>query len=151
MARILVALDETDASGRVAQFVNDFFGGKADVEILAISVARGPATWIPPAAGYGWVYGWGWPAALSPQEIEAARDEVVERAEQTLERQGIADDEAIVEVGDPTVVILQAARDRGVDLVVVGTNHKNLLERLFSRSVSHEVLRESDRPVLLVP
>jgi hypothetical protein len=51
--RILVALDETDASRTAAEFVNEFFGDR-DMEVFAINVARHPIMWYP---GYGYPFG----------------------------------------------------------------------------------------------
>ena len=45
--------------------------------------------------------------------------------------------------------ILRVARDAGSDLIAMATSGKRGLARLFLGSVAEELLRESDRPVLL--
>lgn len=153
MARILVAVDESDASERVAAFVNDFFA-HLDVEILAVNVARTAAPWIPPQYGYGWVYPWAFwddPSIAGARDVDEAARQLVDEGEQTVIESGLREDETIVEVGDPAAAIERAARERDADMIVVGSNHRSLFERLFSPSVSKEVLQESERPVLVVP
>lgn len=55
MRRILVAVDESDASRRAAAFVNGFFKGD-DVSIVAVNVAKVPVEWLP--APYGGTFVW---------------------------------------------------------------------------------------------
>jgi hypothetical protein len=56
MKRVLVAVDDSDASRRAATFVNYFFDGM-DVEILAVNVAPAAAPWIPAGVIWGALYG----------------------------------------------------------------------------------------------
>lgn len=147
--RILVAVDESDASRRVADFVNTFFDGLG-MEITAINVGRGP--WIaapyPPA---GVAFGWGL-AATSPAAypIEGDTEVQLEAGDRVIDRSGIHDTDRIIDIGDPVELITQAAVERDVDLIVVGSNHKGLLDRLLSGSVSTELVRSAPRPVLVV-
>lgn len=53
-------------------------------------------------------------------------------------------------VGSPTDVLLDAAARSGVGLVVVGARGLGTLQRLLLGSVSENVLRHADRPVLIV-
>ena len=53
--------------------------------------------------------------------------------------------------GDPALVIAAQAEEIDADLIVVGTNHKNLLERLLLGSVSTDVLHRAKAEVLVVP
>jgi hypothetical protein len=57
VARILVALDDSDGSARAAEFVQSFFG-PLDVEVVALSVARRAVPWIPAGTSYGLTYPW---------------------------------------------------------------------------------------------
>lgn len=50
MSVVLVAIDETEASRRVAQFVNDFFD-RSEAEVIGLNVGRGPIAWVPPMVG----------------------------------------------------------------------------------------------------
>src|ERR687891_239034 len=78
MKRVLVAVDETEASRRAAEFVDRFFAGM-DVSITAVNVARQPVEWLP-ATPYGGVFAWPWPyragADLAGAEEELAQEAV---------------------------------------------------------------------------
>ncbi len=71
-------------------------------------------------------------------------------AERVIDRSGIHATDTIVDVGDAVALIGQAAVEHDVDLIVVGSNHKGLLDRLLSGSISTELVRSAPRPVLVV-
>ena len=148
--RVLVALDETDASQRAAAFVNEFFRG-LDVEVLALNVAHSPV--VAPAVPYGVVsaYAWADPYASAPiASAEAQLQEAAVRGREVIAHEGVHADETLVEVGDPATVILDAARNHECDLIVVGTSHKGWWSRLFEGSVSDAVVHHARCPVLVV-
>lgn len=148
MTRILVALDDTDASRRAAAFVHRVFGDTT--ELLAISVARVPAPWIPVGIEYGAVYPWQM-VGSEPEELDETVKATTEEAEHTIHESGLGEAEALVTIGDPVEEITRAAREHEADLVVVGSHHKNLLERFFQGSVSEKLIRGANLPVLVVP
>ncbi len=53
--------------------------------------------------------------------------------------------------GDPAAEILRKADELGVDLVVMGTHGKGLLEHAFLGSVAEKVLQRIKIPVLTIP
>jgi nucleotide-binding universal stress UspA family protein len=55
-----------------------------------------------------------------------------------------------VETGEPFAVIIEQARERGADLIVVGEPGKKGLKELFVGTTTERVVRHSDRPVLIV-
>jgi nucleotide-binding universal stress UspA family protein len=146
--RILVALDESEASRRAAQFVNNFLRD-VDVEVLALNVADVVIPWYP-GIGTGAVMPYPFPP-LDP----AAEEELVDKAEirgrRIIEDSGIANDESLVEFGDPVETIQAAASEHGVDLVVIGATEKGWWSRLLQGSTSETIIRRSDCPVLVVP
>lgn len=153
MREILVAVDDSEASERVSDFVNDFFVG-LDVTITAVNVGT-LAVAQPYPALPGAVYPWpylpsvppvGVPAAGAPH-AELARD----AAEETLDSSGLQASDHVAEVGaDVADTLRRVASERDVDLIVVGATHKGTLERLFSPSVGGELARSAPRPVLVV-
>lgn len=149
MRRILVAVDESPASRRAAAFVDGFFKGD-DVSIVAVNVARTPVEWMPPAP-YGGVYAW--PAGRlgdgSVLDDALAREEA--RGEAVAASQAPRDANIEVVFGETVEAIERAAEDENADLIVVGSNDKGFLQRLFGGSVSERLARESSRPVLVVP
>ncbi|MEZ5409163.1 MAG: universal stress protein [Acidimicrobiales bacterium] len=156
MSLVLVAIDDTDASVRVGHFVNDFFD-RSEVEVIGLNVGRGPAAWVPPMVGWGGAWSWSaYPYAYTVEEQTRAHDEQAaateEAAARAVEESDLRSSETVVEHGgDPADVILTVADERGADLIVVGTSHKGLLQRLMDPSVSDQVLKHADRPVIVVP
>jgi nucleotide-binding universal stress UspA family protein len=156
MRTILVALDESETSERVAAFVNAFFEPDR-TRILAINVASSPAPWLP-ATAWGGVWGWGYvpPGATVPYQTYA-REEFEEQAQHqeseaisTVLSSGIRDAEAVAELGDPVSAINRAAAEHDVDLIVVGTRDRNALQRMVFGSVSDDLVHHAERPVLVV-
>lgn len=80
---------------------------------------------------------------------ELGRD-IVQSAELTARQQEVANVEALVEVGDPASVIVEMARARNADLVVLGRRGHGTLSGLLLGSVSHKVTQVVGRPCLIV-
>jgi len=70
-------------------------------------------------------------------------------AEALLAERGL-EAELVAAVGAPADEIVQLAADRGVDLIVIGTRRKGLLERLVEGSVAQGVLRRARCDVMVV-
>ena len=146
--RVLVAVDGSDASQGVARFVNEFFG-ELPVEVTGINVGPAPLAWGPAPIAPGALYAW----HVSPPVAstgEEDREVLTDAAERIIERSGLEADERVAELGDPVDLITRAALDHDVDLIVVGSSHKNLLERFLSGSVSQDLARDAPVPVLVV-
>lgn len=147
--RVLVAVDDSDASARVGDFVNRFFGG-LDVEIVAITVGRvalealPPPIMLPPLDLGGVLVA---PIVVESEETTASR---LQAGEDIIDRSPLHEDERVVDQGDPMEAIERAAEELDVDLIVVGMKHKNLLDRLLTGSVAASLARSSPRPVLIV-
>lgn len=145
--KILIAVDETKASGRAAEFVEKFFD-RDDVSLTAVNVARQPPAWLP-AAPYGGIVPW--PLETGDRSaMGEAYEREEERAKAIAGRKSPAGADVEVTFGDPVRAITAAAEDTGADLIVVGSRDKGFLQRLFSGSVSEDLVRESPRPVLVV-
>lgn len=149
MKRILVAVDETAASRRAAAFVDGFFK-RDDVSIVALNVARLPVEWMPPVP-FGTVYAWPYGTADGPNALDDALQHEEAKAEAVAAAQAPLDADIEVVFGATVESIERAADDENADLIVVGSNDKGFLQRLFGGSVSQRLTRESSRPVLVVP
>ncbi len=141
--RILVALDDSPASLRAAEFAHEMFGD-APCEVLAISVAPRPTPWIAADVTFGATYPY-----LAPA-IPELDEELENAARETLESSGVEADLQLAEVGDPVEAIRQAAIDHRVSLIVVGSHHRGLLSRLIHGSVADDLVHEAPCPVLVV-
>jgi len=57
----------------------------------------------------------------------------------------------IVEEGDFSESIIKTAKKLHVDLIVIGSHSQKWLENIVMGSVTEEVLRQSEIPLLIVP
>jgi nucleotide-binding universal stress UspA family protein len=149
MKRILVAVDESEASARAARFVHEFFAG-FDAEIIGLSVARSPVPEVPPGVPYGGMYLWTAPTTYDVGYAQRAAEQAAQESSRVIAESGLDEAEAVAEFGDPEDRILEVAEDRDVDLIVVGSSHKGFLRRLVEGSLSESLVRNSARPVLVV-
>ena len=154
---ILIAVDESDESVETARAALRLMGPDARYVILnvgddSLPWATDPAMWgVPPAM-----------VLLTPTAGEAVRqagDELptaVDRAEATASAvassAGFGSAATVGAAGhDKGDAICSVAHDEGADVIVIGQRHRGWLDRLFSRSVTSDVLRNANCPVLVVP
>jgi nucleotide-binding universal stress UspA family protein len=91
-------------------------------------------------------------APVERSEVNEADREARERldeADSYLKRRGLSG-ELVSSVGPPAEAILRLAKERQVDLLVVGTRKKGFFERLVEGSVAQNVLRGASCDVLVV-
>jgi len=81
-------------------------------------------------------------------EIDKAR---LERLKVRLERTRRVDVRIDIPYGAPTAEILEHARVGRASLVVMGSHGRGFVSELFLGSVSHNVARHAEAPVLLIP
>ncbi len=79
--------------------------------------------------------------------IRSIREELAKKAADEIE--GV-DIESIVVVGVPVKDILGAAKEKGVDLIVMGTHGRTGLPHMIIGSVAENVVRKAPCPVLTV-
>jgi nucleotide-binding universal stress UspA family protein len=84
------------------------------------------------------------PADSPAKHVEELRD-----ARKLLEARGVAAEYVPAE-GEPAETIVELAKQRGADMIVVGTRDPGVLERLLGQSVSESVARHAQCDVLIV-
>lgn len=93
------------------------------------------------------------PLSVDPPLMDSGAREGL--CEELREFAGAAREQAPMDVvvleGDPARQIVDQARERGADLVVMGTHGRSGFERLALGSVTEKVLRKAQCPVLTVP
>lgn len=149
MRCVLLALDDTDASRRAADFTTRFFGGQ-DVAVTAVTVAPLPRHEMP-TLPYAGVATWPHDPAEAREDIDEALAEQQEKAAEMARSMAPEGAEVKVLFGDVVDAILRAVEEEQADLVVVGSRDMGFLEKLFTPSVSEELARDPSCPVLVVP
>jgi nucleotide-binding universal stress UspA family protein len=82
------------------------------------------------------------------QDLEADAKQAMERYRQQVQEAGLEVD-IVIEHGLPFQGIVDAARDRQVDLIVTGTHGRTGLQHVLLGSVAEKVVRLSPCPVLV--
>ncbi len=59
--------------------------------------------------------------------------------------------EATVEIGKPSDVIINFAKERQVDLIVMATHARSGISHFFIGSVTEDTIRRSTIPILVIP
>jgi nucleotide-binding universal stress UspA family protein len=143
LRRILVALDDSEASDPVLAQALEIATSEASVEVHLLHVI------VPPAAPY---------LVMGSRSIAAGRAAFVRRADEALaavlarhpERKAPKGLLCHVLVDEPAHAIAQAATDLDADLVLVGSHGRHAAARLFLGSVAEAVVRLAPCPVLVV-
>ena len=159
MTHVLIAADDTEESVHAAKTARELFGD--DARYTVVSVARTEVMWAGSSMAWGVPYTLAVPPASMPgpplvfeQPTSAPNDTPVDLAERQADEVKVAahlpQADAVGEVGDPADAIIRAAHNGGADVVVVGSHDRSWFTRLFSRSVTNDVVRESPVPVLVV-
>lgn len=94
----------------------------------------------------GYAFPMGIPSSVSSDQ--AAREEL-DRIEQQLRAEGIPV-HSVIETGDVCELILQAVRDHGGDLLVLGTRGKTGAGRAALGAIARQLLARTERPILTV-
>jgi nucleotide-binding universal stress UspA family protein len=89
------------------------------------------------------------PTEAQVRAVRAA-EEYLGDARGRVSRAGIADIDTSVWYGPPAEAIVEAARHRGADLIVMSSHGRSGLGRLVLGSVAETVLRATRVPILLI-
>jgi nucleotide-binding universal stress UspA family protein len=103
------------------------------------------ASWVPPLVYAAYVDGLSWPVEEMTDAARKELDLVLSKA-----RQRYARIEGVMMSGEPWRTILDVAKERDVDLIVMGTHGRHGLSRVLLGSVAEKVVRLSPVPVLTV-
>ena len=92
-----------------------------------------------------------WASEIYTVQIAGLQVDVVREAERRLEQSvppGLEKISTEVQVGNPMRQILDTARERGTDLIVMGTHGRTGIAHVVMGSVAERVLRHAPCPVL---
>jgi nucleotide-binding universal stress UspA family protein len=128
----------------------DFGESSASAESLAVDLASTFGAkltllhvWSVPTPGYAEALSW------PIDGIEAPARDALERAHANL-KQKHPETDAILTAGIAWDRIIELAKERGVDMMVIGTHGRRGLPRFMLGSVAEKVVRLSPVPVLTV-
>jgi nucleotide-binding universal stress UspA family protein len=92
----------------------------------------------------------GGPRSAGPLEPGGLEEHMRELAQARSYLEGLGVQADYVEAtGEPADAIVMLAEQRGVDMIIVGSHGRNLVERLLGQSVSEAVARKADVDVLI--
>ena len=134
---ILVPTDFGESAERATDYALAL-AGKFDAKLTLMHVYSTPT--------YTYAEGFLWPVEELARGAQVALGTVVE----TLKQRNAGIDSALV-MGAPWEQILLVAKQRGVDLIVMGTHGRRGLSRMLLGSVAERVVRMSPVPVLAIP
>jgi nucleotide-binding universal stress UspA family protein len=132
MHTIVIGYDGSESAGRALERTAELVDNGAEVVLVSA---------IHPLVGKG-----GMP--FDPLEKED-HDRHLRTAEARLAELGVKV-RTVEGVGDPARLIADQAKEVDADLIVVGNEHKNLLERLIMGSVGSGVAHRAECDVLVV-
>ena len=144
LKKILVPVDYSDCS-RVAMEYALFLAERFEAEIEVLHVAE-----IPPGEEHTVVKpDTGKEQLLSELIMQQAVKEATEFLAPFARDATIPIEKSVLK-GRPGKVIVEAAADRGADLIVMGTHGRSGFDRLIMGSVTERVLRSAPCPVVVV-
>jgi nucleotide-binding universal stress UspA family protein len=136
---LLVATDFGQAAGRALDVAVDV-ASRFDAKITLLHVG-----WVPPVEYDSTRIPW-----PSDELALAAKSQLDAAVAAARTKAGYSNLEGALVVGLPWEQILSVARDRAVDLIVMGTNGRHGLSHFVLGSVAERVVRLSPIPVLTV-
>lgn len=136
---ILVPTDFGDASDRALELALDL-ASKFESKVTLLH-----ATWLPPYYYSAYAEGLGWPTNELEGQANKALDAAVTKAKARYPQV-----EGTLMAGEPWERILGASKERGADLIVMGTHGRRGLSHVFLGSVAEKIVRLSPIPVMTV-
>ena len=138
--RILVGFDGSEASYRAVMKAADL-ARSMGAKLIIVSVVP------PPTAFLGELMT---PEVIDPKPLDDAARSAIEKLKEKLREEKGVIPETVVLLGDPADTIVELAKDKMADLIVLGRRGLSRLERLFVGSVTRKVLERAETDVLVV-
>ena len=91
---------------------------------------------------------------VAPALVEKMSEEVrqhLDEAKQKVDKSDIPCETIVHMGGNPHTFIVQEAKDKGIDLIVMGTHGRSGIKRVLLGSVAQNVIGHAPCPVLVVP
>lgn len=154
MTRVLIAVDHSEESSAAAHRAHELFGDDASYLVVNVMDHNDglPQAWghvYPVATPFG-TFPLITRGAVAAVDQPSTEEEAEETAEEFVDDNDLGTAETIGLAGDPVTAILQAAHDHDVDVIVIGSHERGWFSRLFDPSVTSQIVKRADIPVLVV-
>jgi nucleotide-binding universal stress UspA family protein len=146
-AKILVATDGSENSWS-AYVAAELIGERFRTRVHVLSVLE-PVPTIVPAPG-AMIFSSGAETILSAETDRSREDALrTDMVEQLLKLGRLAKWTTEIRLGKPAAVIAEVAKEREVDLVIVGANHHGIVDRLMGEETAAHLARLVEAPLLV--
>ena len=151
MKKILIALDYDSSAQKIAESAYELVKGMNAQAILlhVISDASHYAS-----VNYSPVMGFDMFNSMDmmqPDSTENLKKAAKQYLLKTIEHLGDGTIQVIVKEGDYGDMILDTAKELGVDIIVMGTHSRHGLDKLLMGSVAEKVLHKTTVPLYIIP
>jgi nucleotide-binding universal stress UspA family protein len=143
MVRMLVATDGSPRAARSAELAARLAGELREAEVVLVNVGHIPAM------AFGTLAEGVVDLRVLEESLKQAGGAILNEAERTFDKIGVRVTSAFVH-GEPSVAIIEKAREYKVDLIVMGSRGLGQIGGLILGSVSERVLHGAHVPVLIV-
>ena len=151
MKKVLIALDYDPTAKKVAE-VGFEFAKTMGAEVVLLHVISDPVYYS--STDYSPIMGFTGYMNTDPLQlntIEVLKTASLNFLDKTRSHLGDQTIKTIVEEGDFSESIIKTAKKLHVDIIVIGSHSQKWLENIVMGSVTEEVLRQSEIPLLIVP
>ncbi len=151
MKTILIALDYDPTAEKVAE-AGAALAKALSAKVILLHVIAEPAyyssTAYAPVMGFG---GYVDMDLMQPDIIDNLKKASTQFLEKSKEHLGDDKIEILVKEGDIPDAIIEAAKEQGADIIVLGSHSKKWLESAVMGSVAENVLRHTVVPLFIIP
>lgn len=151
MKKLLIALDYDPSSKKVAE-TGFAIATAMKAEVTLLHVITDPVYYS--STEYSPILGFGGQLETTPIQLDSA--ESLTKASQHFldtakKHLGNTKIKTLVKEGDYADSILEAAKELGADIIVMGSHSRKWLQNIVIGSVSEKVLRHTTIPVFIIP
>jgi nucleotide-binding universal stress UspA family protein len=151
MKKILVAIDCTPSAYKVAE--QAYALGKAmNAEIILLHVVEDVGYYMSPI--YDPIMGLGTSVSTNIvssdtlQNTDKGAIHFLEKIKSHLQNEGLR---IIILHGNIVENILEFAKQEHVDIIVIGTHSRSIIEELFLGSTAHKLIKQDSFPIFIIP
>jgi len=151
MKKVLIALDYDPTAKKVAE-VGFEFAKAMGAEVVLLHVISDPVYYS--STDYSPIMGFTGYLNTDPLElntIEVLKTATLKFLDKTRIHLGDTAIQTVVEEGDFADSIVKIAKKLHADMIILGSHSQKWLENIVMGSVTEEVLRQSEIPLLIIP